>query len=123
MNTNDLKITYNGGDVTFLNAFNANNTNAINFNNGTYKGYNLGFYDYVITDPTHAISTQNGNNGLIIVGTNGVSNTIQTQGAVQDIYIGGDQADTLIIYGGGDLVFGGGGADSFLFAYLWPLPA
>lgn len=117
LNTNDLKITYNGGDVTFLNAFNANNTNAINFNSGTYKGYNLGFYDYVITDPAHAISTQNGNNGLIIIGTNGVSNTMQTQGAVRDIYIGGDRGDTLITYGGGDLLFGGGGSDNFTFAY------
>ncbi|CAN5277520.1 hypothetical protein BH10PSE11_BH10PSE11_04100 [soil metagenome] len=115
LNTNDLKITYNGGDITFLNALNASNTNAINFNNGTYKGYNLGYFDYVIADPAHAGSVQNGNNGVMIVGTNGVSNVMDGAYYNKDIYIGGDQADTLIIYGGGDLVFGGGGADSFLF--------
>lgn len=115
---NDLVINYSSTDsITVLNQFDGqgHNIETINFNGGSYAGFDFGNTDYSLNKAgTPVINVSNG--GSVIVGDLNSSNDITYRSYTGAILIGGNENDRLDFDAGGGLMIGGGGADTFVFA-------
>lgn len=115
---NDLVINYSSTDsITVLNQFDGqgHNIETINFNGGSYAGFDFGNTDYSFNkagDPVINVS----NGGSVIVGDLNSSNDITYRSYTGAILIGGNENDRLDFDAGGGLMIGGNGADTFVFA-------
>lgn len=114
----DLVINYSATDsVKVLNQFDGqgHNIEYINFNGGSYAGFNFGDIDYNLNYDGN-IGVNGINTGSMIVGDLNTANDIQFRSYTGAILIGGNQGDRLDFDSGGGLMIGGGGADTFVFA-------
>ncbi len=114
----DLVINYGNTDsIRVLNQFDGqgHNIEFINFNGGSYAGFDFGNTDYTLNNVSNtAVSGLNG--AVVIVGDLNSANDITYRSYVGAILIGGNQDDRLNFDAGGGLMIGGGGADTFVFA-------
>ncbi|WP_046826308.1 tandem-95 repeat protein [Afipia massiliensis] len=115
---NDLVINYSSTDsITVLNQFDGqgHNIETINFNGGSYAGFDFGNTDYSLNKAgVPVINVPNG--GSVIVGDLNIANDITYRSYTGAILIGGNENDRLDFDAGGGLMIGGGGADTFVFA-------
>jgi Ca2+-binding RTX toxin-like protein len=141
----DLVISFNGQSITAVDHFDPNDESIefINFDNGSFGGYQFGTGDYAISaaDPAgtpRVVAVTTGNNLLageagdnamtggtgndLLFGAagndtlnGGAGSDLLVGGTGRDILNGGDDADTLIGGQGADTMNGGLGNDHFVF--------
>jgi Ca2+-binding RTX toxin-like protein len=115
---NDLVINYSSTDsIRVLNQFDGQGQNieTINFNGGSYAGFDFGDIDYTL-NKTSNTGVNGINTGTMIVGDLNTANNITYRSYIGAILIGGNQDDRLNFDAGGGLMIGSGGADTFVFA-------
>jgi Ca2+-binding RTX toxin-like protein len=117
--TGNLVIAFNGQQITAVNHFNNTNQNIelINFDNGSFGGFNFGAGDYIISaaDPANSgapaartVTVVSGNN--LLAGESGANR--MNGGTGTDLLFGAAGNDILNGGAGADLLVGGTGADT-----------
>jgi Ca2+-binding RTX toxin-like protein len=110
IDTDDLKISFDGQQVTVRDhyAAGAHNVESVNFGGATYLGYALGVGNYVIS--TDSSTPLNEGGGADIIASSSGSETLNG-GSGNDLLFGNDGIDTVNGEAGNDLLVGGGGND------------
>ncbi len=124
--TGSLVIAFSGQTITVTDHFDNSavdeDVEFINFDNGSFGGFQFGTTDYAIStaDPAdtgpapnaRTVSVASGNN--LLAGENGANR--MTGGTGRDLLFGAGGADTLTGGGGDDLLAGGTGTDTAVFS-------
>ena len=117
----NLVIVYDGGQITVQNFYGpgSNRIETIQFDGGSFLGYQLGSGDYILNNSDGAGTRTGAATNDLIAAEDGASNTLSGLagndllfgGSLADTLDGGSESDLLVAGGGADILTGGAGAD------------